>query len=104
MTQNPLYNAILAAGYIVLIVHVIFFGGQFAQGGEETILIPIAMLSLFVLSAAMMGYTFFFHPVQMYLDGHKKEAVNLFVKTIGYFAGITVLLLAIVFFGSALMH
>lgn len=95
MTKNPLYNALLAAGYIVLVVSAIsmFEGAE----GPETILVPITMLSLFVLSAALMGYLFFYQPAMLYLDGNKTEAVNLFLKTLGFFAGITVLLLATLF-------
>jgi len=71
MTKNSFYNAILAAGYIALVVTTIstFEGSD----GPETILVPMAMLSLFVLSAAMMGYIFLLHPVQMYLDGQRKR-------------------------------
>lgn len=43
---------------------------------DETILIPIAVLSLFTLSAAIIGYLFLFQPAQMYLDGKKKEAMK----------------------------
>lgn len=44
-----------------------------------------------------MGFIFFYQPVQMYLDGEKNAAVNLFLKTVGFFAGITLLLLLVLF-------
>ncbi len=96
MTQNPFYNAVLAAGYIVLVVTVMSFTQQ-VDIPEPSMLIPITMLSLFVLSATMMGYIFFYQPVQMYLDGDKKAAVDLFLKTLGFFACITVVLIGILF-------
>lgn len=85
MTQNPYLNALMAAAYIALIVSGIFFVGNFA-GPEESIFIPMAMLSLFVLSAAVMGYLFCYQPFRMYFDGKQKEAVAFFAKTVGTFA------------------
>ena len=85
-TKNPIINATLAALYIVLIVSLINFFGKLGEGVEETIIIPMVMLSLFVLSAAIMGYLFVLEPLKLYLDGHKQEAVNFFLKTVGAFA------------------
>ena len=96
MTKNPIHNAILASGYIVLVASLMFFGSTFA-GGPDTVLAPIAMLSLLVLSAAIMAYLFLLQPVQMYLDGEKKEAIHLFAKTLATFAVITAILFAILF-------
>ena len=95
MTRNPYANAVAAAAYIVLVAMVMTFGREF--GPDESVFIPIAVLSLFVLSAAVMGFIFFFQPVQMYLDGAKKEAIDLFLKTLATFAGLTVLALAVLF-------
>jgi len=91
-----MHNAILASGYIVLVASLMFFGSRFA-GGPDTVLVPIAMLSLFVLSAAVMGYLFLLQPALMYLDGEKKEAIHLFAKTLATFAVITAILFAILF-------
>lgn len=96
MTKNPLYNAILAAGYITLIASVMFYAPKWAPA-NDTVLVPIAILSLFVLSAAVMGFIFFYHPILMYVEGEKGDAVLLFLKTIGYFAGITIALLIALF-------
>jgi hypothetical protein len=57
----------------------------------------IAFISLVTLSVAMMGYFFAFKPLQMYLDGDKKQAVSFFIKTLATFAVITVALLLVVF-------
>lgn len=94
MTKNPFYNAVLASGYIVLIVTII---SSFEGSHEpDTILVPIAMLSLFVLSAASMGYLFFYQPVMLYLNGKPEDAVDLFLKTLGIFACITLALFILV--------
>lgn len=77
-------NAALAALYIVLIVLLI---QVFASTkGEDTILIPITMLSLLVLSVAVMGFLFISGPFRIYFDGKKEEAVMFFLKTLGTFA------------------
>ncbi len=97
MTQNPLYNALLASGYIVLVVTIMTSFVDKADGPEQGILLPLTVLSLFVLSAAVMSYIFFYQPIMLYMDGKKTEAVNLFLKTIGFFAGITILLVLALF-------
>ena len=85
MTHNPIKNAVLAAAYIVMLVLVVF-NAQNLVGSVPMILAPMAMLSLFVISAAVMGYLFVFPAATLYLDGKKKEAVALFLKTVGVFA------------------
>ena len=96
MTRNPYLNALAAAAYIVVIAFVMFYGTDHT-GQSPTVLIPIAVLSLFVLSAASMAFIFFFQPVQLFLDGQKKQAVELTLKTIGTFACITLVFLVVGF-------
>lgn len=91
MTKNPFVNALSASLYIVLLVSVIFYGPKIVGDVEETIVIPIVMLSLFTLSAGTMGYLFLFTPVRLLLEGQKKEGITLFLQTLAVFAGITVL-------------
>lgn len=97
MTKKSFANAFLAELYIVVIVLVIHYA-QASVEPVETILIPISMLSLFVLSAAVMGYLFLSQPAQLYLDGEKKQAVNLFLSTVAIFAVITIAVLFTLFF------
>ncbi len=91
MSKNPFYNAVVALGYIVSVVTVIFYG-SFIFGDEETILIPMAMLSLFVFSASLMGYVFLYQPLALYFDGKKAEAAQLFLATVGYFGALMAML------------
>ncbi len=97
MNKSPLLGALLASLYINIVVLIIFYGGQYASNTPDTLLIPVAMLSLFVLSAAVMGYLFLSEPLQLFFDGKKQEAINLFLKTVAIFAGITFFLLLILF-------
>lgn len=94
MTRNPLLNALAALLYIIVVVSGLFYSPLFIQG-EESILIPIGMLSLFVFSAAAMGYIFMYEPVRMFLEGEKQEGVNLFLKTLGAFAASVVVLVGV---------
>jgi hypothetical protein len=88
MTKNPFYNALGAYVYIVLVVLAMNGISGVANEGNE-IIIPIMMLSLFTLSAAVMAYIFCYQPLRLFLEEKKEEAVNLFIKTVGIFATIT---------------
>lgn len=99
MTRNPFLNALAAVLYIVAVASVMYYGLA-SSGREDTVIIPIAIISLFTLSAAVMGYIFLYQPIQLFLEGKKKAAVNLFTKTVGAFAAVTLLILLILFTGS----
>lgn len=93
MTQNPFYNAGLGLVYIVSIVSILNFGSRWAESQPDNMLMPIGMLSLFVLSASVMGYIFLSQPIILFLDKKRKEAVSLFLRTVGVFAVITAIIL-----------
>ena len=97
MTKNPYVNAFVALFYIIAVVLFIKLGGHFAST-TDSLIAPVAALSLLVLSAAFMAYTFFLNPVLMYLDGQKREAVELFTRTLLSFAAVTAVILIIAFF------
>lgn len=96
MTKNPFTNAFTASLYIMVVASIMFYGTKHT-GNVESVVVPIAVISLFTLSAAVMGYLFLYQPLQLYLDGKKKSAVNLFLQTVVVFAGITILILALLF-------
>jgi len=96
MTKNPLINSFAALVYITTIASAMYYGPHI-EGQVDSVFVPIAMISLLTLSVAVMGYLFFLQPVQLYLDGQKKEAANLLLKTILFFAGMTLLILATLF-------
>lgn len=87
--KNPFLNALCAAVYIagiILLVNNITKLVPDGAPGDDNIFIPMTMLSLFVLSAAIMGYFFVSKPLRLYMDGSKEESVKFFLKTIGFFA------------------
>ena len=99
MTKNPFINALIALAYISLVSSFMFYGTK-SLGPVDGIIVPVTMLSLFVFSAAFMGLTFFYNPVQMYLDGDKKRSLSLLINTVMIFASITALLVIAIFSAS----
>lgn len=93
MPQSPFVNATLTAAYIVGIA---FTMGVFTsvKSLESTLLIPIGVLGLFVLSTATMGFLFVYEPLRLYFDNKRKEAVTFFFKTLGTFAVLVIVYLA----------
>ena len=76
-------NALGTVLYISLVASLFFYAPViFGSTGKDTVLIPIAMLSLFVLSASVTGMLVLGRPILWYLDGKKKEAVSLLVMTV----------------------
>lgn len=101
MTKNPFINAFVAIAYIALVACLMFYGSQiFEQKNvtEDVVLMPIAMISLFTLSAAIMGFVFLSTPFQLLVAGDRKGAVKLVATTIGFFALITLILFGVLFF------
>ena len=98
MTKNPFANAVAAAMYIGLVGSVMFYG--LSRTSEPGVIILIAIISLFTLSAAVMGFLFVYSPLLLYLDGATTKAVKLFLQTVAVFAGINVVILLILFFGA----
>lgn len=100
MTRNPAINALLALSYIVLLVSAVFYGPTLVTLPNEDmfgILIPVAFLSLFVFSAALMGFIFLYKPLLLLAKGEKEQAAKLFLQTLGFFAGFVLTLVAIGF-------
>lgn len=65
----------------------------------DTFFAPVTVLFVLTLSVSVMAYLFFYQPLILFIEGKKKEAVNLFVKTVAFFATITVIILILLFSG-----
>jgi len=99
MSKNPLINALSASAYIILGVTVMTFVTQPLKNKPDTFFAPIAFLSLLTLSVAVMAVLFFYQPLQFFIEGKKKEAVHLFIQTVGIFGVITAIVLMLLFSG-----
>ena len=88
MSNNPFLNAFAATAYITVIALMMRYGPQ-GPGVDSSFIAPIAFLSLFVLSAALMGYFFFYQPVRLMIEGKQQEAARFLFTTVAVFACIT---------------
>ena len=99
MKKHPFVYATFAASYIVVIVFVINGVTSFGVP-EETLLIPMTMLGLFVLSAAIMGFLFLSEPFCLCFENQKQKAVRFFLQIVGFFACFVALFLAAFLYAS----
>lgn len=98
--KHSLINASLTALYVGKVGVFMFYAPQIFTS-ENTALLPIAMLLLFVFSAALTGLLIFGRPVLWYLEGKKNEALTLLFYTLGILLGITLLAFLALLFYSA---
>jgi len=75
------------------------FVTQSLKNKPDTFFAPITVLFVLTLSVTVMAYLFFYQPLQLFIEGKKKEAVSLFTKTIGIFAALTIVVLILLFSG-----
>ncbi len=99
--KQSLSYAAGAALYVAVVATVMqnaqkLFGGE--GGGKDSVLAPISILLLLVVSAATMGMLVFGKPIMLYIDGKKREAVAMAVGTICALAAFTVLLFVVLAF------
>jgi len=95
--KKPFLHASGAAAYIVIIVLVMQGASYLLKSMNGTFVIPMTVLSMFVLSAAIMCFLFLSEPLYLLAENKKQEAVVFFGKTVGFFACF-VLLFAIILF------
>lgn len=73
--------------YISLVALLLFTVGKyFGDKPDPAIIAPIAFLLLFVISASISGALILGKPVMLYLDGKKKDALQLFSFTLAWLA------------------
>ena len=100
MSKNPIINAFGALTYIIFVVTTLTFATQPLKNKPDTFFAPIVFLSVLTLSVVVMAFMFFYQPLLLFVDGKKKEAINLFVKTVAIFAAMTVVALILLFIGK----
>ena len=103
MSKNPFINALLANGYISILVTIIFNSPRFITDNELGMMAPVIFLSVFVFSAATMGYLFVYKPFLLLLEGKQAEATKLFLTTVLSFACITVTVVLVYFLLSTFL-
>lgn len=99
MSKNPIINAFSASAYIIIVVSIMTFISKTLGSKPDTFFAPIVFLSILTLSVTVMAYLFFYKPLQIFIEGKKKDALNLFAKTVGFFAIITTIAVILLFSG-----
>lgn len=99
MSKNPIFNALGAACYIGFVVTLLNFVSKTQSNKPDTTFALVAFLSLLTLSAVVMSFLFFYQPLLLFIDGKKKEAINLFLKTVGIFAIFTSIIWTLLILG-----
>ena len=96
--RMALTNSLATGLYVVAVGTFMYYGSMVKIGKNAQYLGPIAMLLLFVFSAALTGYLVFGKPALLYLDGKKKDAVNLLTYTLSFLFVLTFVAIASVIF------
>jgi hypothetical protein len=91
---SSLRNALGTAVYVA-IVALIIYSAEKIFGKMSNITGPIAFLLLFVTSAAITGFLVLGQPIMLYLDNQKREAVRLFLYTVGWLFAFTIIALVL---------
>src|SRR6266436_704828 len=99
MSKNPIINAFSASAYIILVAFVVNLISHTQRNKPDTFFAPVVVLSLLTLSVSIMAFLFFYQPLQIFIQGKKKEALNLFIQTVGVFGIITAVVLVLLFSG-----
>ena len=94
LVRQGFINALGTTAYVCLVVIGIANAERFL-GSDETILIPMTMLMLFILSATITSSLVLGKPILMYLNGQKAEAVKLFLYTVGWLGLYTIIFIAL---------
>jgi hypothetical protein len=92
--KRALINSVATAAYVSAVAGFMYFASAMKLGRANTVLVPIALLLLFVFSASLTGFLIFGKPAQLYVDGKKKEALSLLTYTLIIFSVITLITLA----------
>jgi hypothetical protein len=85
LLPQGLINALSTFIYTGAVAWLMFNGEQFF-GKATSFVMPLALLLLFVVSAAVTGLLMVGKPILLYLDGAKKEAVKLLFYTLSWLA------------------
>ena len=96
MKLNPFLHATAAVGYIGAIALFMRFIESRHHDTPDTILNGVGFISLFVFSAAVMAFLFFYQPLLLLTENKKAEALSYFLKTLGTFGAITVIVLVFI--------
>ena len=88
--KRAILNALGTAVY-VMAIGLFLFNANSIFGKQDKFLTPVVALMLLVLSAAVTGSLLFGQPAMWFVDGRKKQAMQLLGLTLVSFAVLTLL-------------
>jgi hypothetical protein len=94
-------NVVHSLGHAALVliyvsaVSLVMSHGSTWFGQKDTAFTPVAVLMLFVLSAAVTGTLVLGRPILLYLDGKKTEALKFFGFTVAWLFVLTIMVFAV---------
>ncbi len=91
---HSLGHAVLVAVYVSLVAFVMSHANTWF-GQKDTAWTPVAVLMMFVLSAAVTGGLVLGRPVLMYMDGKKQEALQFFGFTVMWLFVLTIIVFVV---------
>lgn len=94
LTLTSFLNALGIAIYIVGVA-LLMQNGEKIFGKMDNLFGPVAFLLLFIVSAAITGALALGKPALLYFNNQKKEAIKLFLYTIGWIFLMTVIVFGI---------
>jgi hypothetical protein len=90
--RNAAINAAVTTAYVIVVATFLYYAPG-VLGQARRVLVPIAMLLLFVFSAAFTGAMVLGRPLLWYLEGRKSEAVALVIATLAMLFAMTIVAL-----------
>ncbi len=93
MKYRPFLHGLSAVAYIGAVVLFIRYMESIRHDTPDTFLDGMAFISLFVFSASVMAFLFFYQPLLLILENKKPEALNFFFKTLATCGATTLVLL-----------
>ncbi len=95
LVQRSFLNALGTILYITFVALGMTALQKFAGNKPDSFFAPVLFLTLFVLSAGVTASLVLGKPVLMYLANAKKEAVQLFLYTLGWLLVAVIILLIV---------
>lgn len=77
-------DALGVAAYVTVFAWVVNNMANWFGSGPSGWMAPALMLLIFIISACVTGSLVLLKPVLLYMEGQKKESVQLFVYTLGF--------------------
>jgi len=91
LLQRAFLNAFGVTVYVVLFAWLVNNFNQWFGSKPDVWFSPVLLLLLFIVSACVTGSLVLLKPILLYLENQKKEAVYLFLCTIGFLVAMAII-------------